>query len=70
MVREALDGMVAATGRSRGKAEDALMRAHNLGEILTPEELSERLKVPLTWVYEKQRTRCKNRIRSKRSCAT
>jgi hypothetical protein len=35
-----------------------------LGEILTPEELAERLKVPVRWVYEKQRSRCKNPIPS------
>jgi len=64
-VRKALDGMAADTGCSREDAEDALMRAHNLGEILIPEELSERLKVPVTWIYDKQRTRCKNKIPSK-----
>jgi excisionase family DNA binding protein len=40
-------------------------RARNLGEILTPEELAERLKVPVSWVYDKQRARCKNKIPSK-----
>jgi excisionase family DNA binding protein len=64
-VRNALDGMVTTTGCSREDAEDALMRAHNLGEILTPEELAKRLKVPSSWVYDKQRTRCKNKIPSK-----
>jgi predicted DNA-binding transcriptional regulator AlpA len=29
-------------------------------ELLTPEELAERLKVPTSWVYEKRRPRCKN----------
>lgn len=29
-------------------------------DILTPEELARRLKVPLTWVYEKQRPKHKN----------
>jgi excisionase family DNA binding protein len=64
-VRKALDGMMAEKGCSREDAEDALMRAHNLGEILTPEELAERLKVPVSWIYDKQRTRCKNKIPSK-----
>ncbi|MGI0133402.1 MAG: helix-turn-helix transcriptional regulator [Candidatus Micrarchaeaceae archaeon] len=36
-----------------------------LGEILTPEEVAERLKVPASWVYEKTRSRCKNPIPSK-----
>jgi excisionase family DNA binding protein len=31
-------------------------------DILTPEELAKRLKVPLTWVYEKQRPKHKNPI--------
>ena len=31
-------------------------------ELLTPEELAERLKVPTSWVYEKRRPRCKNPI--------
>ena len=51
--------------RNREDAEDALMRAHNPGEILTPNELAARLKVPVSWIYEKQRTRCKNPIPSK-----
>ncbi|MGH9505042.1 MAG: helix-turn-helix domain-containing protein [Terriglobales bacterium] len=29
-------------------------------EILTPEEVAELLRVPLTWVYEKSRPRCRN----------
>lgn len=29
-------------------------------DILTPEELAKRLKVPLSWVYEKQRPKHKN----------
>jgi hypothetical protein len=64
-VRKAIEGMIAEKGCSRAEAEDALMRAHNLGEILTPDELAARLKVPISWVYEKQRTRCKNPIPSK-----
>jgi excisionase family DNA binding protein len=30
------------------------------GDILTPEEVAARLKVPETWVYEKTRARCRN----------
>jgi len=30
--------------------------------ILTPEELADRLKVPRTWVFEKTRSRCQNPI--------
>ncbi len=30
--------------------------------ILTPQELAERLKVPLSWVFEKTRARCRDRI--------
>ena len=30
--------------------------------ILTPQELAERLKVPLSWVFEKTRARCRNQI--------
>jgi len=62
MVRQ---GLIAEKGCSREDAEDALMRAHNPGEILTPNELAARLKVPVSWIYEKQRTRCKNPIPSK-----
>src|ERR1035437_4283140 len=63
-VRKALDGMMSTTGCSRAEAEDALMRSHNLGDILTPQELAERLKVPVSWIYDKQRARCKNKIPS------
>ncbi len=31
-------------------------------DILTPEELASRLKVPDSWVYEKTRGRCRNPI--------
>jgi excisionase family DNA binding protein len=30
--------------------------------ILTPQELADRLKVPLSWVFEKTRARCRNQI--------
>jgi hypothetical protein len=30
--------------------------------ILTPQELAGRLKVPLSWVFEKTRARCRNQI--------
>ncbi len=38
------------------------MCAKNLGEILTPEELADRLKVSVSWIYEKRRPRCSNPI--------
>jgi excisionase family DNA binding protein len=38
------------------------MCAKNLGEILTPEELADRLKVSVSWIYEKRRPRCANPI--------
>jgi excisionase family DNA binding protein len=31
-------------------------------DVLTPEELAARLKVPESWVYEKTRARCRNPI--------
>jgi hypothetical protein len=64
MVQDAITSMMAATGSSREVCEDALMRAHNLGDILTPEELAERLKADVNWVKEKTRARCKNPIPS------
>ena len=51
-----------AMGASREEAEDSIMRGKNLGEILTPEELAERLKVSVTWVMEKRRPQCPNPI--------
>ncbi len=45
-------GAASAEGSSLVKAED----------ILTPEELAARLKVPDSWVYEKTRGRCRNPI--------
>lgn len=62
-VKQIIDGLI-KMGKSRQDAEDALMRMHNLGDILTPEELAQRLKVPVSWVYDKQRTRCKNPLPS------
>ena len=38
------------------------MCAKILGEILTPEELAGRLKVSVSWIYEKRRPRCANPI--------
>jgi hypothetical protein len=63
-VRKALDGMMAEQGVTREEAEDALMRAHNLGEILTAEELAGRLKVDPAWIKHRRRSRCKNKIPS------
>ena len=31
-------------------------------DICTPEEIAARLKVPPSWVYEKTRSRCRNRM--------
>jgi len=59
-----IEGMMADTGCTREDAEDALTRAKNCGDILTHEELAERLKVPASWVYEKTRKRCRNPIPS------
>lgn len=42
--------------------EDRMRNANRLepADILTPEELAERLKVSINWVYEKSRTRGKH----------
>jgi hypothetical protein len=61
-IRKAIEGMMAERGATREEAEDALMRAHNLGEILSPQDLAARLKVPVGWISEKTRSRCKNPI--------
>jgi hypothetical protein len=61
-VRKAIDGMIRDRGATREQAEDALMRAHNLGEILTVEELASRLKVDPAWIKHRRRSRAKNRI--------
>jgi predicted DNA-binding transcriptional regulator AlpA len=36
--------------------------AHHAIEILTPEEVAKRLKVKVSWIYEKRRPRAKNPI--------
>ncbi len=41
------------------EASTSLVKAE---DILTPEELAARLKVPDSWVYEKTRGRCRNPI--------
>jgi excisionase family DNA binding protein len=56
--------MMEKTGCTRAEAEDAVMRAQNFHELLTHEEIAERLKVPASWVYEKTRKRCRNPIPS------
>lgn len=61
---KAITGMMEQTGCSRVEAEDAVMRAQNFHELLTHEEIAERLKVPASWVYEKTRKRCRNPIPS------
>jgi excisionase family DNA binding protein len=38
------------------------VRPLNPADILTPEEVAARLKVPESWVYEKTRARCRNPI--------
>jgi hypothetical protein len=63
-VAEAIEGMIAKTGCSRAEAEDALMRAQNFHEVLTHEDVAQRLKVPASWIYEKTRKRCRNPIPS------
>jgi hypothetical protein len=63
-VRKAIEGMIRDRGATREEAEDALMRAHNLGEILTVEELAGRLKVDPGWIKHRRRSRCKNKIPS------
>jgi hypothetical protein len=61
-IKEAIAGMMSERGATREEAEDALMRAHNLGEILTVEELAGRLKVTPAWVKHRRRSRCKDKI--------
>jgi excisionase family DNA binding protein len=54
------------TGKLEPKnASGASPPAENLlqaDDIITPEELASRLKVPESWVYEKTRGRCRNPI--------
>jgi predicted DNA-binding transcriptional regulator AlpA len=40
----------------------SLLERAQAGELLTPEELGELLKKPVTWIYEKRRPRCSNPI--------
>jgi hypothetical protein len=61
-IRKALDGLMSERGATREEAEDALMRAHNLGDILTVEELAGRLKVTPAWIKHRRRSRCKSKI--------
>jgi hypothetical protein len=61
-IKKAIAGMMSERGATREEAEDALMRAHNLGEILTVEELAGRLKVTPAWVKHRRRSRSKNKI--------
>ena len=63
-IKKAIAGMMAKTGCSRVDAEDAIMREQNFHELLTHEEIAERLKVPASWVYEKTRKGCRNPIPS------
>ncbi len=63
-IKKAIAGMISKTGCSRADAEDAIMREQNFHELLTHEEIAERLKVPASWVYEKTRKRCVNPIPS------
>jgi excisionase family DNA binding protein len=44
---------------SRDESSASLVKAE---DIITPEELAARLKVPDSWVYEKTRGRCRNPI--------
>lgn len=53
-------------GSDRLKAKAAVPEpttvVKSFSEIITPEELAMRLRVPTSWVYEKRRPRCKNPI--------
>lgn len=42
--------------------QSAPLLSATAGELLTPEELASRLKVPLSWVYEHCRTRSRTRL--------
>ena len=47
------------SGQYTGRAFESKGKTFkNLGQILTPEELADRLKVNVGWIYEKRRPRC------------
>ena len=46
----------------RGGISTSARRTQTWGEILTPEELAQRLKVSVAWITEKRRPRCPNPI--------
>ena len=56
-----VDGQTGAANPRKASAPGATPRQEAL-EILTPEEVAKRLKVKVSWVYEKRRPRTKNPI--------
>ena len=56
-----VDGQTGATNPRKASASGTTSRQEAL-EILTPEEVAKRLKVKVSWVYEKRRPRTKNPI--------
>jgi predicted DNA-binding transcriptional regulator AlpA len=56
-----VDSQTGATNPRKVSASGATLRQDAL-EILTPEEVAKRLKVKVSWVYEKRRPRTKNPI--------
>ena len=56
-----VDGQTGSTNAHKASASGAASREEAL-EILTPEEVAKRLKVKVSWVYEKRRPRTKNPI--------
>jgi excisionase family DNA binding protein len=57
--RNRMTGTVEHPKRTAQAEVSSLVKAE---DILTPEELAARLKVPDSWVYEKTRGRCRNPI--------
>ena len=48
--------------RSIIRRMSTLLERARAGELLTPQELGELLKKPISWIYEKRRPRCSNPI--------
>jgi hypothetical protein len=57
MVQDAVEAIVKGTGCSREDAEHTVATTTNLGTILTPEDLAERLKVTVEWISRLERLR-------------
>lgn len=51
-----------STGRTFSYTGKSYTNLVNPADIITPEELADRLKVPENWVFEKTRARCENPI--------